>query len=519
MIGVLASAHQQPQADLVLAALRRSVSASLAQAIAPANLPESDFVLTISPDVRLGAALLRWLAVGPKKLIVFGRLPDNLVAHFGCTAAEWPGPCDTWSRSVAAQRGYSAESKARIRYHSNAGALGVSGWFRPLERFDFADEWNNLGFGAIRADGSIWSLAAPLIVPQSAAVAQVDLGDEVLATYCALFDGERSSVLWVNREVGLIDSFEWRLIERFISQWRHEAQPCLPVISEIPYGHDVAITMRLDCDEDISSARPLWDVYREMGVPLSLAIHTTNLHQDGHHAFLREFCDAGGVLMSHTATHAPNWGGSYQAALAEGRESRQRILAATGVAVEYAVSPFHQSPHYALQGLCDAGYKGCIGGIISNDPEFLLARGGELAGLPQGFIGHSQQTMMHGDCMLAEGDPLAVFKAAFDQALETRTLFGFLDHPFSERYAYGWPDETVRIQAHRDLIDHIRSKARSPRFMDEREAMDFLRARAAIRLRRTAGGFDAEPLQGDTADFGVEYRGALLPLTEGSILA
>lgn len=121
--------------------------------------------------------------------------------------------------------------------------------------------------------------------------------------------------------------------------------------------------------------------------------------------------------------------------------------------------------------------------------------------------------------MLADGDPLAIFKAAFDRALETRTLFGYLDHPFSERYAYGWPNEASRIKAHRDLIAYIRSKTLNTRFMDEGEAMDFLRARSDIRLLPTKAGFKIKlPTVGATG-FGVEYRGKLLPLTQGSLLA
>jgi len=518
MIGVLAGFLHREAGSLVLAALRRSVSRSLAVPLAPASLPQRDVVAAIVPDECAAQSLLHWLGAKPRKLILFGSLPACLHTRFGLQPKTWPAGRGDWARSPAALSCESAESPARVRYLPVAASFGASNWARALERFDFTDEWNNLAYGAIRTDASIWSLAEPVQAPAEAELARVEANGEVLTTYVAHFAVGESAVLWVNRPVGLIDSFEWSLVEHFIAHWQGERLPCVPVISELPWGCDAAITMRLDCDEDITSARPLWQAYREMGVPLSLAIHTTNLHHDGHHAFLREFCDAGGVLMSHTATHAPNWGGSYESALAEGRESHQRIFAATGVAVEYAVSPFHQSPHYALQGLCDAGYKGCIGGIIRNDPEFLLARGGELAGLPQGFVGHSQQTMMHGDCMLAEGDPLAVFKAAFNRALETRTLFGFLDHPFSERYAYGWPDETVRIQAHRDLIAHIRSKASSPRFMDEREAMDFLRARAAIRLCPTATGFETNLPQAGAVGFGVEYRGDLLPLADGSML-
>lgn len=515
MIGVLAGYPQHGARDLVLAALRRSVSRSLAEPVSLADLASHPVVLAISPDEPMGEALLSSILAAPRKLILFGRLPGCIKAALGAQPHAWPEPAEAWARSAPAPSRQSAESPARVRYLPTAAAFGAAAWSRALERFDFTDEWNNLAFGAIRADGSIWSLSEAVRVPAEAELARIESGDALLSSYVALFQVGESSVLWVNREAGLIDSFEWRLVEQYLAHWHHETLPCVPVVSETPWECDAAITMRLDCDEDITSARPLWQAYRELGVPLSLAVHTTNLHHDGHHAFLHEFRDEGGVLMSHTATHAPNWGGSHSAALSEGRESHDRILAATGVSVGYAVSPFHQTPHYALQGLCDAGYKGCIGGIIRNDPEFLLARGGELAGLPQGFVGHSQQTMLHGDCMLAEGDPLAVFKAAFDRASETRTLFGYLDHPFSERYAYGWPDEATRIQAHRDLITHIRASAARPLFLDENCAMDFLRARAAIRLHLDARGLVVEapvaPPHG--LSFCIEYCGQVLPLS------
>ncbi|MDO6388177.1 hypothetical protein [Uliginosibacterium sp. 31-12] len=518
MIGVLADYPRHESAALVLAALRRSVSHSLAVHCAPAALGHFDVALTIDPSDAAGELLAQWLVERPRKLIVFGRLPAGLKSHFGVQTCAWPEPTDAWARSPSAPSRGQSESAGRVRYLPDAASLGAAGWERALERFDFTDEWNNLAFGAIRAEGSRWSLAEAVRAPDGAELARVEVGDQALTSYAARFTLAASNVLWVNRSVGTIDSFEWRMVEHFLAHYQSDALPCVPVLSELPWGYDAAITMRLDCDEDITSARPLWLAYREMGVPLSLAIHTSNLLHDAHYPFLREFCEHGGVLMSHTATHAPNWGGSYEAAFAEGRESRNRILAATGVSVDYAVSPFHQSPHYALQGLCDAGYSGCIGGIVRNDPEFLLARGGELAGLPQGFVGHSQQTMLHGDCMLAEGDQLAIFKASFDRALETRTLFGFLDHPFSERYAYGWPDETTRIQAHCDLIAHIRGKAQAPCFMDECEALDFLRARAAISLLHNERSFAVQLPQAHAFGFGVEYRGELLPLTDEGVL-
>jgi len=210
-------------------------------------------------------------------------------------------------------------------------------------------------------------------------------------------------------------------------------------------------------------------------------------------------------------------GGNYDAVRWEGIESRNKIEQVTGVRVNYAVSPFHQTPSYALGALSDIGYLGCIGGIIRNDPEFLLARGGELANLPKGFVGHSQQSMMHGDCMLTEGDPLAIFKHAFSIALETRTLFGYLDHPFSERYQYGWLNEESRIAAHRDFINYIRETAVTPLFIDECQALDFLRSRAAIQFSHDGETLVASvPMACNGLRFAVEYCGVLYEIADGA---
>lgn len=519
MIGILASYEYQLARDLVLAAVRRSVSSSLAQLIIPADISKYDVMFTISPDEKLGDSLFDWLSFKSRKLIIFGQMPSNLMHYFGLKANAWETPTDSWAKSKAALPNHFAESSARVRYQSSAKVLGVSDWSRALERFDFSSEWNNLGFGAIRADSSIWAISAPVRAREENELALVETDEGVLASYAAIFSVANSSVLWVNRKVGLIDSFEWRLIENYLSNYLYEKQPCVPVISEIPWECDAAITMRLDCDEDISTARRLWSAYQDLGVPMSLAIHTTNLKYEEDIDFLTEFCESGGKLLSHSSTHRKNWGGNYQAALAEAVDSRECIFKFTGILVDYAVSPFHQSPNYALQALCDAGYRGCIGGIISNDPEFLIARGGEIAGLPSGFIGHSQQVMMHGDCMMIGEDRLAVYKNAFDKAYETRSLFGYLDHPFSERYTYGWADENTRIQVHLDFIAYIRQQASKPIFMDEAEALDFLCMRAKIRLLHNKNGIEVCLPKINNFSFAVEYRGVLKQLDSGIILS
>jgi hypothetical protein len=436
--------------------------------------------------------------------------------------AQAPATLAAASRSAPAPSYESRESAAAVQYGELARTLGGQPWRRPFERFDFTDEWNNLGYGAIRCDGSIWALGQPAQVPAEAELASVVVNGERQFAYAALWDVGALSVQWFNRPVGPCDSFEWRLVEQFLSAHRADTLPCQPVLSELPWGYDAAITSRLDCDEEIESARPLWHAYRRLGVPFSLAVHTQNLNRPDQRGILRELLAdrQQGAVLSHTATHAPNWGGSYDNAFAEGRQSAEMLEAVTGVPVRYAVSPFHQSPSYALRGLADGGYQGCVGGIIRNDPEFLTARGGALAGLPAGFVGHSQQCMLHGECLLRDGDPLAVFKQAFDYAYATNTLFGYLDHPFSARYAYGWSDEAARIDAHEQLIAYIRSRAQRPLFLHEDAALDFIRYRSLTQIVEQDGAFRVLTPAGAATPLmlGVEFRGAHMQVEAGKPL-
>ncbi|MDE1182994.1 polysaccharide deacetylase family protein [Paraburkholderia sp.] len=515
MIGVLFLNDSAEAGRYVAAAIQRSVSAAQVRHISGGALDvATDAIVAVDVPDSLGEPLLAWLRERPRKLIVLGRMPQALAGFVNLQAGELPAGLHAASRSESAPAYAWRESGAAVQYTPLAQRLGGREWHRAFERFDFADEWNNLGFGAIRADGSIWSVAGGAQVAPEAELAAVRIDGERSFSYAALWDAGPSGVLWFNRAVGPCDSFEWRTVENFLSAYRASDLPCHPVLSEIPWGVDAAITSRLDCDEDVESARSLLQAYQRMRVPFSLAVHTQNLSEPGHFPILREVLAEGGAVLSHTATHAPNWGGSYEAALREGIESAALIEHATGRRPRYAVSPFHQTPPYALQALADAGYAGCIGGIIRNDPEFVLARGGALADLPAGFVGHSQQSMLHGECMLAQGDPLAVFKQAFDFALETRTLFGYLDHPFSRRYAYGWSDEVSRAVAHEQLIAYIRSRVANPLFVDEETAMDFLRARSLTQIVLEGGAVRAWNPTGVTSPLtlGVELAGERMPV-------
>jgi hypothetical protein len=496
---------------LVVAALRRSLSSAQVEHRDVKSIADSEIVLTVNPDGDLGAGLLSWLeSAGKKKLIAFGRLPETLSWRLSLQGSLWPPDFSASVRAAPAAPHAYSESTCHIVYGSKAAKLGFFPWTRAAERFDFTDEWNNLGFGGIRAEGSPWGFAQAYRAPADQELASVSIGDSAVATYASLHDEANFSILWFNRPMGPIDSCEWWLVEDFIANYRSDDLPCQPVISEIPFGFDCAVTMRLDCDEDIESSRALREEYGAAGVPLSLAVHTSLLGDKRHHSILREVVASGGSILSHSATHAPNWGGSYEAASVEASKSKSALEELIDDEVPYAVSPFHQTPPYALRALRDAGYRGCVGGIIRNDPDFLFARAGEVEGLGADFVGHSQQHMLHGDCLLVSGDPIAVSKEAFDLAYRTKTLFGFLDHPFSSRYQYGWSDEKQRSDAHRQLIEHMRSVAKSPLFLSEGSALDFFRRKATAQMMREGNVYRLE--EGIGADsshlrFAAEYKG------------
>lgn len=492
MIYITSSRQSKLSVSLVTAALIRSCSFGQVQFLT-INLVDSiraGIFVFISPSEEIGEVLIKKFKDSKCKIIVFGKLPSNVRKYFGFKS----GHCDNLeihAKSSRAKANQNAESAAEIVYSKLNNIFDLLDWVRPFERFDFADEWNNLGYGAIRFDGSIWSLSQLIKAPVDNEISEVRISGKRVSSYSANFNNQNSSLLWMNREVGSIDSFEWVLVEGFISSWRAAELPCNPVISEIPSGYDSAVTMRMDCDEGVESARFLMDSYLKRDIPFSLAVTTSNLADKTNHSIVQEVNSHGGSILSHTSTHAANWGGSYMAALKEAVESSEHIRGITGEAPRYAVSPFHQTPHYALKALADAGYSGCIGGIIKNNPEFMMARGGFCSGISRGFVGHSQQVMLHGDCLLDPSmhDPLEIYKKSYDLAYKSGSLFGYLDHPFSDRYQYGWKDEEQRIFAHQNFIDHIYSRCPRVIFMSENDALDFLRTKDSIGIFNDDEGY------------------------------
>lgn len=522
MIYLIAPDHNLDALEIVRAALVRSFTSGIVRVVSFDALNTDDTIdlqahcfVVINPLDSWTDRLITLIQTNADKLLLLGLIPNQLARYLGMNSK--PLAYELKDRLICepAKANHTSESNLKVVYQKPLGDYTSPLKERPFVRYDFMEEWNNLGFGAILVDESIWSMSNVVTVPESTLMASVVDVDTQLGAYAALWTEHKTSVLWFNRAVGPVDSQEWALVEHFFANFQYATQACVPYVSEIPYGYDAAVTMRLDCDEDVESARPLWQAYQAMGVPFSLALHTKVLSESKHHALPRDVLSAGGAVLSHTATHAPDWGGSYQAALVEGQESKALIKACIDYEVRYAVSPFHQTPSYARQALAEVGYQGCIGGIICNDPDFLMARSGVPPWMQQPtLIGHSQQCMLHGDCMLADDDPLDIFKQAFSAAYRAQTFFGYLDHPFSVRYQYGWTDEAQRIFAHQDFVQYIKSYD-NVLFANTSDAMDFLLSKSTVMTKHDSTGFSISPGQKQAKwTVAVTYQGQQYALSE-----
>lgn len=512
MIHVICPGSHAQAETVVLSALARSCGTAQVQIASPASwarqleIKEPAILVAVEPPDGWSKLIIRTIQQVGSKVLLFGSVPSTLAQFLDIRTAPLNDSIRRAALCPPAPIHAKAESDLGVEYLDVDKAIQLPIKHRPFLRYDFADEWNNLGYGAIRADGSIWSLMHQAQLPDGHCLARAMLGSgQVVGAYAGLWATD-TCLLWFNRPVGPVDSVEWRIVEQFLASYGWPRRPCQPVISEIPYGFKAAVTMRLDCDEGVESARALWRAYQEMQVPFSLALHSKVLADDRNHLLPREVLSHGGAILSHSATHAENWGGTYESALGEASISADQIAKAVGYRPRYAVSPFHQTPMYARKALADVGYQGCIGGIVRNDPDFLMGRSGIAPGSCLGFVGHSQQCMLHGDCMVFPLDPLGIYKSAFDAAVGSRTFFGYLDHPFSERYQYGWESETQRIGVHGAFISYMKGSGQVL-FANEDDALDFLLDRTTISIAQDGTQYIVKvpTLTRTSWTFGIEY--------------
>ena len=462
-IALYAAEENGYAAELVRYGMLRSyTSAQVSSIIYDDRAVAASVYVFVSPGLRQCELVKKYIDENVK-ILIFGNLPTCLAEAIGVRVVGLPLSAKEWDECLPAKASSYSESDGRVYYETLPPGLECPIRERALLRYDFLEEWNNLGYGHLRTDGSIWSIAQQAKVDDDhvTCLARVINKFNELSVYITLSSQKNSELLWVNRQVGLIDTHEFRLIETFISNYRPDQLPCLPMVREIPYGYDAMCTMRLDCDEAVLSASGLFELYRAHQVPMSLAIKTGQSLDSYDIELMSDVLRNGGSLLSHSVNHKVNWGDDEDDVRTEARKSKtwieKHVPEMNGVV--YAVSPFHQNPDYAVNALQKERYKGFIGGIICNDPQFLVARAGSVFGI-EGIVTHSQQCMLHGDCVLGDTkDPMRVYKEAALIAMDSGAIFGYLDHPFSD-YHYGWKSEEQRLDFHARWIEFLKGQGR-----------------------------------------------------------
>jgi hypothetical protein len=485
MIDVIMCGAEEATAEVVSKAFERSFTRGQVRCGNRAPLPDSKIVVALSPtdaDVdwlktfaRRGGKILLFGSLGPYAARFAGIAPQTVIENLvvDCPPAPKHGTSESSGALVYVSQGVGGASPLQRR---------------PFCRFDFTSEWNNLGFGRIDFGAGPWSIGVTARSAGAKLVAEVMTADgKNHGAAVTLYDLPRAAILWFARPAGPIDGADWRVVEAFIADHRDGDLPCRPYLRDVPHGIAAAVTMRLDCDEGIASARNLFEFYRRRGIPLSAAIKTGQASDQTDVDLLRELFADGGAILSHSVSHPANWGGSATAAEAEAVGSKCWLeQCVPGLSVRYAVSPFHHCPTFAPTVLARAGYRGVVAGTIAGDPAYLMARGGIVPFGPRGFVSHSQSCMLHGDCLLPDGDPIAVYKEAFRIARAAGQFFGYLDHPFSQRYSYGWSDEAERQRVHGDFLDFLDEECASADapllFVSEAVCLDFMLEKAECRI-------------------------------------
>jgi hypothetical protein len=488
MIDIIVRTKMANVAEVIIKALERSFTrGQLRVGDGPAELPRGGIVIVLGPAA-IDAEWLQSLVHKPCKIVLLGALPQEIAALAGIKLNPVDAGLAHSEKCRPASTHTVSESDAAIVYA--ASGLGA---FSPLRRrsfcrFDFTDEWNNQGFGRTSAGDDPWSIAVTAQTTNAAIVAEIAFRDQIgVGAIATVRDTSTASILWFSRPVGPVDGPDWRIMESFLSDYRHPELPCRPHLRDIPHGFAGAATMRLDCDEAIASARPLLDLYSARRQSLSVAVKTGQPADLADIVLLADVKSAGGSILSHSVTHPMKWGGTAAATEIEARTSKMWLeTQVPGLIVRYAISPFHQNPTYVPETLARVGYQGFIGGTISNDPEYLMARGGAVPYGPRGFVSHSQSCMLHGDCMLTDGDPMRVYRGAFQTARLGGQFFAFLDHPFSERYSYGWTNEQDRLTKHSSFLDFMAADCAAAGgallFVNEDTCLNFMREKSATEI-------------------------------------
>ena len=411
------------------------------------------------------------------KIIFFGELNDELKTKFGIRNLN----DIKFNKIEEANRFSHKESDEKLFYNSDIPYLNK--FFnelqqRPLIRYDFAKEWNNHYYGHINDNDDLRSLTIKCEVNHENCVSFVKIGSHKIPLI-ANFNFGSNNLLWINRRLGLIDLPEWRIVEDFVANYSEKNLPCIPFINELKQKEKGLVTMRLDCDEDIDSAFNIFELYKKFNLPISLAITTKLITESSNSAVLPKLVlESGGTLLSHSHSHPNNWGGSKENIKYEVSHSKSLLKKTYGIDVNLAVSPFHHLDEIAVETLKENDFLGVVAGISSSHHKFLYFRGGGYS-FKNKLIIHSQQCMLHGDCTNKDR-PIAEYFKPIIMLSKLNFSFGFLDHPISKRYDYGWGNHQNQTLSHKKIIEFCLKN--SINIVTQEELFNRLKAKSNLKL-------------------------------------
>ena len=457
------------------------------------------------------------------KLIVTGKLPNVLKKIFGIKFKKNidDNIFENFHISEHAKKNSYSESPLKIKYKKLNG-MNSTLFERSFQRFDFDNEWNNLNYSSITPKKP-YSISYPnidlkFLQNNVKILSTINYFNESISAYSLIYDSDNFSIFWVNREVGLFDSFECKYIEDFFSSYRHIDLPSLPVVMEIPYGFESASTFRLDCDESVNSSRYLYNFYKSQSIPFSFAITTSSIINNLDINFIKDVDNDNSFIMSHSHSHKEYWGRTTKEMLEEAVISKSHLQGIVNKDITYAVSPFHKINKNTIKALVKANYFGCVGGTVSKNQELQSFRGG-ISCYDDMFIIINHQVMMHGDCIIKnKSDPLKIYKLSFDLAKFSGGIFGYLDHPFSKRYQYGWLSEYKRKLFHKKLIHYIKSNSSNHLFMSYFECFEFIKNKLDIKILQSNNRYFFNQIKNNKYRYSVKYKDQIYQIENGKCL-
>ena len=156
---------------------------------------DSDIIILVNPSDDISSKVLDQRN---KKIIIFGNLTECLLNFFKFKK----------SVNTISEKDCCADSANSGKFSQSPCLIKYSNFFldsfineRFFERFDFNDEWNNLNYGSIKNDGSIYSLSN-LYDSENKELAIIYRNNVPISVYSAIRDTENLSILWINRAVG-----------------------------------------------------------------------------------------------------------------------------------------------------------------------------------------------------------------------------------------------------------------------------------------------------------------------------